>query len=127
MTLPYPFCLSATFDVQDILIITSFEDLVTTTSYKVTFTGNSLAVGALIIFFLKISEYDCEKSSFFLKNKESAEVFNNFTRGISDGNYIVRVYDIEENGEIYSTEPAVSKSVVIRGTGKTSIEAFGGQ
>ena len=69
------------------------------------------------MFLLKVAEYNCERSSFFLQNKDSAEVFNNFTSGISDGNYIVRVYDIEENGEVFSMKPAVSKSLAIRGTG----------
>ena len=70
------------------------------------------------MFLLRTSEYDCTRSSFFLQNKENAEKFNNFTRGLSAGNYVVRVYDVEGNGEVHSLEPAVTKPLVVEQIGK---------
>ena len=109
----------ATFDVQEMFLSTSLSgSFLPEISYKLEFMRNSLAVGALIMFLLKNTDYDCQRSSFFLQNRESAEEFNNFTQGLSDGSYVVRVYDVEGNGEIFSNEPALRKTIVIRGSGK---------
>lgn len=111
---------SATYDVQNLMINNSSE--MNTANYSVRFAENSTAKGFLLIM-LYSKPSDFNRSVYVMQNKHNSSTLNQLVNA-SHGEYRVLAIDVESDGLVKSSKPAVNAPVQVNGDQSKNVLLF---